>query len=48
MTSSALPRTVATSIWRAVDCHSGDMRSTVDSVVMICFALAWLVIRFAM
>ena len=45
--SSVCPRTGVTSIWRVNERHSGDRRATVSALRMICPALAWLVIRFA-
>jgi hypothetical protein len=47
VTSAPCPRSVATSIWRTAARQSGDSCSTVAAVVMICPALAWLVMRFA-
>ena len=35
------------SICRTADCQSGDNNATMASVVMICPALAWLVMRLA-
>ena len=45
--SLLLPLSVATSIWRTADCHSGASRPTIALVIMIWPAFAWLVMRLA-
>ncbi len=46
-TSFPWPLRVATSTWRTAARHCGASRSTTAAVVMICMALAWLVMRLA-